>query len=287
MAVFERNYKRWQGTPTPRGTRFLILPRYLLRDVFKSRLLTFFYAACFLFPVGCLAYIYAIHSSQFLQIFPEFLVEQIFKIDGPFLATFVHVQSMLAFFLALFIGPGLISRDLANNGLPLYLSRPFSRTEYVVGKLTVLAVMLSTITWMAAGMVVAAQTGFEGFGWLSANFGLLLGVFAVSWIWILVLCLLALSVSAWVRWKPIAGFVMMFILLGGKFFGLLTNFLFKTELGSLFDLGHLMAVLRASWIGADPPSEISPFTAVVALGFFLAFFLFLLNRKIRAYEVVG
>ncbi len=287
MAVFERSYKRWQGTPTPRSTRFLILPRYLLRDVFQSRLLTFFYAGCFLFPIGCLAYIYAIHSAQFLQIFPEFLVEAMFKVDGPFMARFVHVQCSFAFLLALFIGPGLISRDLANNGLPLYLSRPFSRTEYVVGKLTVLAAMLSTITWMAAGLVIAAQTGFEGMGWLTANLGLVAGVFAVSWVWILVLCLLALSVSAWVRWKPVAGFMMAFVLLGGKFFGLLTNFLFKTELGSLFDLGHLMAVLRSSWIGADPPSEISPVTAVIALGFFLAFFLFLLNRKIRAYEVVG
>jgi len=287
MAVFERNYKRWEGTPTPRSTRFLILPRYLLRDVFKSRLLTFFYAACFLFPVGCLGYIYLINSSQFLQIFPDFVVDQIFKVDSAFMARFVHVQCSLAFFLALFIGPGLISRDLANNGLPLYLSRPFSRTEYVVGKLTVLAVMLSTITWMAAGLVIAAQTGFQGAAWLSANLGLLFGIFAVSWVWILVLCLLALSVSAWVRWKPIAGFVMLFFLLGGKFFGLLTNFLFKTELGSLFDLGHLMAVLRASWIGAEAPSEISPATAVIALSCFLAFFLFLLNRKIRAYEVVG
>ena len=287
MAVFERNYKRWDGELTPRATRFLVLPRYLFRDVFKSRLLTFFYAACFLFPVGCLAYIYVIHSAKFLEFFPDLRVQEMFKVDGDFLSRFVAVQNGLAFFLALFIGPGLISRDLANNGLPLYLSRPFSRTEYVVGKLTVLAVMLSTITWMAAALVISAQIGFEGLSWLSQNSSLALGVFAVSWLWILLLCLLALSVSAWVRWKPIAGFVMLFILLGGKFFGTMVNFLFKTELGSLFDIAHLMAVLRANFLGTEPPSEISPVTATVAICGFIGFFLFLLNRKIRAYEVMS
>jgi hypothetical protein len=40
---------------------------------------------------------------------------------------------MLALFLAAFIGPGLISPDLHNNALSLYLARPFSRAEYVLG----------------------------------------------------------------------------------------------------------------------------------------------------------
>lgn len=287
MAVFERTYKRWEGTPTPRATRFLILPRYLARDVFASRLLTFFYAACFLYPVGCLAWIYLTHNAKILEIFPSLLTKDLFAIDGEFLSTFVEIQNGWAFFLALFIGPGLISRDLANNGLPLYLSRPFSRTEYVVGKLTVLAAMLSTITWMAAGLVISAQLGFEGYGWLKDNLGLLVGVFVVSWLWILVLCLLALSVSAWVRWKPVAGFVMIFVLVGGKTFGTMANFLFKTDKGSLFDLGHLMSVVRAGLLGTEPPSDISPLAAMIAIGCFIAAFLFLLNRKIRAYEVVG
>lgn len=287
MAVFERNYKRWTGELTPRSTRFLILPRYLFRDVFASKLLLFFYAGCFLFPIGCLAWIYVTHTAKFLQFFPDLATQGLFAVDGEFLARFLEVQSFLAFALALFVGPGLVSRDLANNGLPLYLSRPFSRTEYVLGKFTVLATLLSTITWMAGALVIAAQVGFEGMGWLTQNLSLVVAVFTVSWLWIGVLCMLALSVSAWVRWKPIAGFAMLFILLGGKFFAVLTNFLFKTELGWLFDFGHLHSVLQSNWLGVEPPSELSPVTAAIGLCCFIAFFLFLLNRKIRAYEVVS
>jgi hypothetical protein len=50
--------------------------------------------------------------------------------------------------LALLIGPQQVSRDLTNNALPLYLCRPFNRTEYVVGKMSIVIILLSTITWV-------------------------------------------------------------------------------------------------------------------------------------------
>ena len=55
---------------------------------------------------------------------------------------------MLALFLAAFVGPGQVSPDLANNALSLYLARPFSRAEYVLGKMSVLVILLSLMTWV-------------------------------------------------------------------------------------------------------------------------------------------
>ena len=59
----------------------------------------------------------------------------------------ISVTSRL-FFLAAFVGPGLISPDLSHNGLPLYLARPFSRAEYVLGKMSVLVGLMSLMTWI-------------------------------------------------------------------------------------------------------------------------------------------
>ena len=50
-------------------------------------------------------------------------------INAFFFMSLLGWQSMLALFLAAFIGPGLVSPDLANNALSLYLSRPFSRSR--------------------------------------------------------------------------------------------------------------------------------------------------------------
>ena len=60
----------------------------------------------------------------------------------------MDVQGVLAFVLTAFTGPGLISPDIANGALPLYFCRPFSRAEYVLGKTSVLAILLSQITWI-------------------------------------------------------------------------------------------------------------------------------------------
>ncbi len=45
-------------------------------------------------------------------------------------------------------GPPLISSDLVNRGLPLYFARPLGRKEYVLGKLSVLVILLSPVTWI-------------------------------------------------------------------------------------------------------------------------------------------
>ena len=64
---------------------------------------------------------------------------------------------MLALFLAAFIGPGQISPDLANNALSLYLARPFSRVEYVLGKMSVLLILMSVMTWVPGLLLFGLQ----------------------------------------------------------------------------------------------------------------------------------
>ena len=60
-----------------------------------------------------------------------------------------HGKSMAIFAFAAIlgplVGPVLVSPDLVNNALPLYFSRPFSRAEYVLGKVSVLALLLSLV----------------------------------------------------------------------------------------------------------------------------------------------
>jgi ABC-2 type transport system permease protein len=283
MAVYERTYKRYAGEQSPRWSRFLIVPRYLLKDVFASRLLLFYFAFCFIFPLFCAGYIFITHNFDLIKAYPQ--LKDWLAIDAESIASFFKVQSMFGFFLTLFVGPGLVSRDLANNGLALYLSRPFSRVEYVLGKTSVLALLLSAITWVPGFALVALMVGFEGMGWLTKHLGALAGFFALSWVLIAILSMLALSVSAWVRWRPIAGFAMLAFMIGGQMFAAIANMLFRTESGHYFNFFHLTDVLAAAWVGGEAPSELSPWTAVFALGLFFAFFLFLLHRKIRAYEV--
>jgi ABC-2 type transport system permease protein len=288
MAVYERNYGRYQGALTPPWSRFTILPRYAAKDVFDSRMFVAFYALCFLLPfVGLLA-IYLKHNLAALQL--DFLQEiaRNLPINATFFRKGIEFQGWLCFFLAFFVGPSLIAPDLRNNGLPLYLSRPFSRTEYVLGKMTVMTALMSLITWVPGLLLFFFQGYLEGGGWLSENLRIGWAILAGSWIWILAISLISLAISAWVKWKPVArvSLLLVFFMLAG--FAKAINERLGTWWGWLVSLPVAMSHLWSHLFGQEidevhiPPAWAAWFTLILAC----MVALWLLSRRIRAYEVV-
>ena len=121
-----------------------------------------------------------------------------------FFCRALTIQGVLAFLLTAWVAPGLVSPDLVNGALPLYLSRPFSRAEYVLGKAAVLVALLSLITWVPVLLLFALQAGLADGGWLAPTCASPGPSSLGSLIWIAVLSLLALALSAWVRWRIVA-----------------------------------------------------------------------------------
>ena len=147
MAVYKRTYRGYTGAMTKRWSRFLILTRFSYARLFQSKLMLLFLAICLFYPFTCLAFIYLLHSPAFLT---QFGMESALsvRIDGRFFYFYCVVQGALAYLLTAYLGPGLVSPDLANGAMPLYFCRPFSRFEYASGKACVLLLLLSFITWI-------------------------------------------------------------------------------------------------------------------------------------------
>lgn len=287
MAVYERTYKRYVGETTPSWARILVLPRYIFRDVFKSKFFLIVFLLGFLWPLAFAVSIYLRNNATFLEAFPSFDIDDFLAIDASFFRLLLQVQFPFAFVTTLFVGPGLISRDLANNSLPLYLSRPFSRSEYVLGKFSVLAVLLSAVTWMPGWALFALEGNYAGLGWMTANLQLPIAIFIGSWVWIVTVSLMALALSAWVRWRPVAAFMMLFVILVGAFIGsVLINGLFRVDWGHFMNLTIVIRTVLDSLFGLPIRSGLPQGLAWLSLAAFSGFFLLLLHRKIRAYEVV-
>jgi ABC-2 type transport system permease protein len=290
MAVYERNYGRYQGELTPPWSRFLILPRYAAKDVFDSRLFVAFYALCFLLPFAGLLMIYLHHNLaalKFIQLPLDELQAEL-PINATFFRKGIEFQSWLCFLMALFVGPALVAPDLRNNGLPLYLSRPFSRTEYVLGKMTVLVALMSLVTWIPGLLLFFFQGYLEGAGWLGNNLRIGAAIVAGSWAWILVVSLVVLAISAWVKWKPVARVSLLIVFLVLTGFAQALNMALDTWWGHLLSLSNAMNKLWFSLFGQDADERLTqPVWAAwltIILGCALA--LWLLSRRVRAYEVV-
>ena len=148
MAVYKKTYRPYEGTLTPSWSRMFVITRYAFEDLRRSKFLNTFYTLSFAYPLICALMIYAEPQRQRAQGVGRAERAGVITINLTFFLNLLGWQSMLALFLAAFIGPGQISPDLANNALSLYLARPFSRVEYVLGKMSVLMMLMSLMTWV-------------------------------------------------------------------------------------------------------------------------------------------
>jgi ABC-2 type transport system permease protein len=285
MAVYRRSYKPYSGTLTARWSRFLVLFRYSRRNLFRSKLQTGFFVACFFYPLGGLGRIYLAHSVSFLAQLgvPAGLI----AIDNEFFFDFMCVQGVLAFLMTAFVGPGLISPDLANGALPLYLCRPFSRVEYVLGKSAVLFILLSEITWIPGIILFMIQSSFAGAGWAWNNLWIAGSLLLGSLLSIAILSMLAMALSAWVKWRVVAATLLLAVMFFGAGFAQAVNTVLRTSAGHYFDLVYLVATVWMRLFGRDSELTISAGKAGIAIFVYCLLCLWLLLRKVRAYEVIG
>lgn len=284
MAVYRRNYKPYAGRLTPEWSRCLVLFRYSRRNLFRSKFLTGLFVVCFFYPLTCLLLIYLAHNASFLQQLG--VPAGVLSIDNRFFFNFISVQGVFAFLLTAFAGPGLISPDLANGALPLYFCRPFSRAEYVLGKSSVLAILLSQITWVPGLILFAMQAGLAGASWTWSNLWIAGSLILSSLIWIAILSLLAMALSAWVKWRIVAGALLLGVMFFGAGFAQAINAVMRTDSGHFFNVAYLMGTVWNALFQVDSRHAIPVAQAWIALLIYCAICLWLLMRKVRAYEVI-
>jgi ABC-2 type transport system permease protein len=299
MAVYKKTYRPYEGELTPGWRRFLVIPRYAFSELHRSRFLSTFFIASFSYPVIAALIIYVQHNASALNLLGVQGGRGLISINVTFFSNLLGWQSMLALFLASFVGPGQISPDLANNALSLYLARPFSRVEYVLGKMSVLVVLMSLMTWVPGLLCFALQGYLEGWQWMADNARLASGMFFGAWVWILLLSLLALALSAWVKWKPAAGGLMFGVFFVAAAFGAVINGVQRTKWGHLFNIGHLIGSVwvqlfegsnkttnGAVFFRVPAGEELPLWTCWLALAVLCLICLYMLARKIRGAEVV-
>lgn len=292
MAVYKRRYNSYTGSLTPEWSRFFVLTRYAFADLFKSR---FFVLLLILSIVPCLffaGYIF-IANNKTVQLLMQLRSPDLFAVETQYFIIIMMVQTQAAFLLNCWVGPVLISGDLTNGALPLFLSRPFSRADYVLGKLAVLGLLLSAVTWIPCLLLFSLQSGLASNGWIWSHLWMVVPIVLCSAIWILMLSLISLAVSAWVKLRIVATgviFISFFIPAG---LGEMFNAIMGTYWGNLLNFSYMFRLILArefreqsgllgsvDWIKVPLPA------AWGVMIFVCLFSLVILNARLRARETV-
>lgn len=285
MAVYKRGYRRYTGPRTGRWNRFLVLPRYAWRRLYQQRLVLLLTMLAFIWPILCGGFIYLTNHAELLQgLDREF--RQFIQVDGRFFSIFMYIQSGFAVFLTALAGPGLIAPDLANNALPLYFSRPITRWSYALARLTVLMGMLSVVTWVPGLILFGLQVGLAGSDWFRANWSLGFGIFAGFFVWLLILSLVAMASSAYVKWRVVAGAVSLafFFILSG--IAAMIDEVLRVDWGHIIDPAWSVNQVWCTLLGVTPIPGPGAGASASALAVTVLLLVFVIERKLRPVEVV-
>jgi ABC-type transport system involved in multi-copper enzyme maturation permease subunit len=206
VPVVNAGYRRWQGTRRGRLGRWLIMARagiavtgrsrWLWRFVLLAWLPLLYYGVAF-FAVGQLTETRTLDAARDMwqfqlmrgtfggELAERFLADPTSHrpaIWAALIHLFMHyTQIFCVMIVVAIVGPRLVSEDLRSRALALYLARPITRLDYVVGKLAVVCFWVGTVTLLPALVLYALSIVFSpSLDALTQTIGVLPRVVAVS-----------------------------------------------------------------------------------------------------------
>ena len=153
MPIHDQGYRRYGGSRAAVGRAWQVIAGAGIRSIIAKR--SFISLMLFAWAPFVVRAVQIYVSANFQQ--AAFLAPK-----GETFREFLETQNIFVFFVTIWVGAGLIANDRRANALQLYLSRPLSAAEYVAGKLAILFVFLTFVTWAPAMGLLVVQTVFAG-----------------------------------------------------------------------------------------------------------------------------
>jgi ABC-type transport system involved in multi-copper enzyme maturation permease subunit len=288
MSVFLHEYRPYSGATTPLWRRPLVLARYALAEAWGSKITMILFVAALLPCVVEMVMIYLANNPLARALILR--GNPALTINEAFFLSVLETQCWSALVLAAWIAPRLVSFDLGDNALPILLSHPISRFGYLLGKFLALALSLSYVTWVPVLVLFVYQSYSSTEPWAMAHLGMGFGILVGSLLWIVVLALVGLAVSAWVKWRVIATGAMFAVVFVPAGVGGIANAILRTKWGFLLNMPVVMTEIWQRMLGApafmSPRLELPNTAMAIMLMLAGLVCLAVLNARIRAREVV-
>jgi ABC-type transport system involved in multi-copper enzyme maturation permease subunit len=153
MPIHDHGYARYAGSRRPFGRAWAVIAGAGIRNMLSARPFLFVLLFAWLqFFVRAVMFYLAANVPQADVIAPS----------AATFREFFDQQGFFVFVVAVYAGTGLIANDRRANALQIYLSKPLTRVEYIVGKLAVVMAFLALVTWVPAILLLVLQTMFTG-----------------------------------------------------------------------------------------------------------------------------
>jgi len=280
MPIHDLGYQHWTGEWTSHPYRWWVITRQGIRLLgAKKRFLVLMILSSIPF-VGRAVMLYLAtvvgRSTPFLQV------------NAKFFEDFLWQQLFFAFIIAIYSGAGLISNDLRANALQIYLSKPITRQDYLLGKLGVLVFFLSLPTLVMALLLFLLAVLFESsMAFIEEYYWILAPIICFSLLIIFTFALTVLALSSLTRSSRFAGinFAALFFF-SGILHGILSALLRTTSVAWV-SLGNNLRQAGDLMFGSTPKYIPSPWVSLLVLALLMAGSAWIVYWRVKAVEVVS
>ena len=242
-----------------------MIARYAIASTMRSRLFVAFLVACLVPSFVLLVAVYVRYNVAAIEEAGS-AIGSVLDLDAWLFDTALDIAQVVTFLVVLVVGPNLVAPDLANNAMPLYLSRPVPRRSYVVGKLLVLLGLCVAVGLCPGLLLIVVNAGYASeVAWLGT--ARLAAAFTIGLLaWTLCLSMLALAISAWVKWRPAATLGLLGAYIVSTTLGDVLEPVFGGWSGSVLDLVDAVQAITATVSGIGDPSMPATLAATVVVG---------------------
>jgi ABC-2 type transport system permease protein len=280
MPIYEQSYRRHEARGALRRVRFWPITREALRLLLARRLFLMLLFGALIPFLARVIQIYVVTR------FPE--AGRILPVDGRLFGEFLVQQWLWLMIITIFGGAGLVANDLRTGAILVYLSRPLTRRDYVLGKLGVLMLLNLSVTLVPGlllYLIALALAPDQFLKWDLAWIGP--AIVLQSLVMSLVMSLVGLAVSSLSRSARVAGIGFFGIVVGLEVARGILYAMYRRPETALISFRASLQSMAAAVFGLSERAVSLPWfypatvLAVVALGCLLV-----LRSRVRAVEIV-
>jgi ABC-2 type transport system permease protein len=201
---------------------------------------------------------------------------------------FLDQQRLFVFFITIYAGAGLIATDRQSHALQIYLSKPITRNDYIAGKLLTLALFLVAVTWLPAMLLLVLQVLFSGsLEFITEHPRLVPAVTLASALQVALAVVTMVALSSLSRSRRFASMLYA----GVVIFAAAVARVLQASTGSpawvLLSPQNTLQLVNDAMFGAAPDRAIPLAVAVGVLAAIFAICILILERRVRAVDVVA
>jgi ABC-2 type transport system permease protein len=277
MPIHDQGYRRYSGARILRARSWSVIARAgIIERVRERRFLALLLVAWLLFVVRAVQ----------IYLGTTFVRASFFAPSEETFHGFLTQQRLFVFFITIYAGAGLIASDRQANALQLYLSKPITRHDYIVGKLATLAAFLIAVTWVPAMMLLMLQVLFSGsLEFVSTHPRLVPAITITAALQVALASMMMLALSSLSRSRRFAAMLYALVTI---FAGTIERVL-QSATGAagwvLLSPQNTLLVITDALFGIEP--EIPVTIALIAIVTLMAVCVAVLERRVRAVDVVA